>query len=241
MAMTIPRTGRERRGEAGMALMTTLMVTALMSALMLGFAATIISDQRASSADRDQTQAYAVAHAGLEKLTSDLADLFRTDFAPSGAQVNALTAAAPNLPGFEFKAPGGGSGYTITFNPDPGGNPSPVDPNGTSIPSGPFQGFRGIITPYDITVTARSRHDLGAEVRLRRTLQTVAIPVFQFGMFSENALSFFAGPDFSFGGRVHTNADLFLAEGDGNELTLSERVTAVGDVVRTHLSNGWAT
>ena len=239
MTQLIPRW--TRAGEQGMALMTTLMVTALVSALMLGFAATIISDQRATSADRDQTQAYAVAHAGLEKLTSDLADLFSTDFSPSAVQVNALAAGEPNLPGFEFKDPAGGSGYTITFNTDANGNPAPADLNGTAIPSGPFQGFRGIITPYDITVTARSRNLLGAEVRLRRTLQTVAIPVFQFGMFSENDLSFFAGPDFNFGGRVHTNENLFLAEGDGNDLTLSDRVTVVGDVVRTHLSNGWAT
>ena len=45
---------------------------------------------------------------------------------------------------------------------------------------------------------------------MRRTLQTVAVPVFQFGVFSENDLSFFAGPDFNFGGRIHTNGDLFL-------------------------------
>ena len=50
------------------------------------------------------------------------------------------------------------------------------------------------------------------------TLQTVAIPVFQFGLFSENDLSFFAGPNFNFGGRVHSNANIFLAEGDGATL-----------------------
>ncbi|HEY0871880.1 MAG TPA: PilX N-terminal domain-containing pilus assembly protein [Vicinamibacterales bacterium] len=227
--------------QQGMALMTTLLVTLLMSAIMLGFAATIMSDQKATSADRDQTQAYAAAHAGLEKLTSDLADLFRSDFSPNAAQVAALTTTPPSLTGFMYQAPDGSSGYTITFNQDGSGNPAPADPNGTSIPSGPFQGFSGIITPYDITVTARSTNPTGAEVRLRRTLQTVAIPVFQFGLFSETDLSFFAGPDFNFGGRVHSNASIFLAEGDGNDLTLSDRVTAVGEVIRTHLSNGWPT
>jgi type II secretory pathway pseudopilin PulG len=235
------RLRRDLTAQNGMTLMATLLVMALMSALMLGFATTVMSDQRASSADRDQTQAYAAAHAGLEKLTSDLADLFRTDFAPTAAQVNALMTDPPNLPGFTYVDPGGGSGYRITFTPDSSGNPAPADVNGTAIPSGPFQGFRGIITPYDITVTARSTNALGAEVRLRRTLQTVAIPVFQFGIFSENDLSFFAGPNFNFGGRVHTNQNLFLAEGDGNSLTLSDRVTAVGEVIRTNLSNGWPT
>jgi len=69
-------------------------------------------------------------------------------------------------------------------------------------------------------------------------MQTVAIPVFQFGIFSDNDLSFFAGPDFNFGGRVHTNQNLYLAQGGGTTLLLSDRVTAVGDIVRSHLSNG---
>ena len=86
-------------------------------------------------------------------------------------------------------------------------------------------------------MTARSRG--GAEVRMRRTLQTVAVPVFQFGMFSENDLSFHAGADFNFGGRVHTNGNLYVAQG-GGALTLGDRVTAVGEVIRTHLSNGLA-
>ena len=76
---------------------------------------------------------------------------------------------------------------------------------------------------------------------MRRTLQTVAVPVFQFGLFSENDLSFFAGPDFNFGGRVHSNANVFLASGNGTTLTLADRITAVGEVIRTNLSNGWDT
>jgi len=64
----------------------------------------------------------------------------------------------------------------------------------------------------------------------------VAIPVFQFGMFSDVDLSFFAGPNFNFGGRVHTNGNLFLSS--GSTLTLSDTVTAVGEIVRQELSNG---
>ena len=56
------------------------MVLMLVSALMVGFVSAIIADQRASGLDRDQTQAYAVAHAGLEQLTSDLSALFTRTF-----------------------------------------------------------------------------------------------------------------------------------------------------------------
>jgi hypothetical protein len=232
------------RREEGIALIVTLMVLMLVSVLMVGFVASIIADTRASGLDRDQTQAYAATHAGLEQITSDLSNLFVTDFSPTTAQITALTVTPPVLPGFTFIAPGGvaGSGYAVVPRfLDAGGNPRPEDPiNGSAITAGPYQGFRGIITPYDITVTARSRG--GAEVRMRRTLQTVAIPVFQFGMFSETDLAFHAGAEaFGFGGRVHTNGNLFLAAADGGTLTIADRITAFKDVIRTHLPNGLAT
>src|SRR5213083_1457275 len=96
-----------RDNQSGMALLTTLMVLLLASALMVGFFAAITADQRANGIDRDQTQAYAAAHAGLEKLTSDLATLFETDFNPTSAQINALATHPPTIPGFSFIAPGG--------------------------------------------------------------------------------------------------------------------------------------
>ena len=73
---------------------------------------------------------------------------------------------------------------------------------------------------------------------MRREIQTVAVPVFQFGIYSENDLSFFAGPDFDFGGRVHSNANVYLAQDGSATLTIRDVLTAVGEVVRTHLANG---
>ena len=107
----------------------------------------------------------------------------------------ALEVDPPVLDGFAYTAPGGGSGYRIAAGA------SAARP----VPSGPYQGLVGLITPYEVTVTARS--STGGEVRMRRQMQTVGIPVFQFGIFSENDLAFFAGPNFNFGGRVHTNSE----------------------------------
>ena len=221
-----------RNRESGMALVSALLVMMLLSALLIGFFAVIASDQQASGVTRDQTQAYAAAHAGLENLTADLGALFvGGNFNPSLAEVNALTTTPPALPGFQFLAPNGGSGYTIT----PGAAVTSI------IPNGPFQGMQGLITPYVINVTARANGGtLGgsAEVRMRREVQTVAVPVFQFGVYSENDLSFFAGPNFDFGGRVHSNQNIFLAQDGAATLTMRDVVTAVGEVVRTHLANG---
>jgi len=220
-----------RRDNKGMALVSTILVMLVMSALLVGFTALIMADQKASGRNRDQTQAYAAAHAGLEKLTADLGALFvGGNFSPSAAQVAALTTDPPNVPGFQFVAPGNQPGYTIT----------PGALRTATIPNGPFQGLRGLITPYVVNVTAHADAGAtgGAEVRMRREVQTVAVPVFQFGIYSENDLSFFAGPNFDFGGRVHTNENIYLAQDGSAELTLRDVVTAVGEVVRTHLANG---
>ena len=123
---------------------------------------------------------------------------------------------------FSYTAPGGaaGSGYAVTCSRlDATAIRRRNDPTRhATITSGPYAGFKGIITEYPITVTARSTG--GAEVRLRRELQTVAVPVFQFGVFSETDLTFYAGDDFDFGGRVHTNGNLFLSELSGKTLTV---------------------
>jgi hypothetical protein len=228
------------RGQEGMALITVMMVMMLVSVLMIGFVAAIVADNRGSGLDRDQTQAYAAAHAGLEKLTSDLSTLFTVNFAPKNAQIQVLNAAPPVVPGFSYLAPDGTPGYLITFIADPvTGDPDPMDADGTAISAGPYQGLKGIITPYDITVTARSTG--GAEVRMRRTLQTIQVPVFQFGVFSEGDLGIHAEGDLTVSGRVHTNGHLYLASGDTKTLTLTDRVTAVGEVIRSNLANGFAT
>jgi hypothetical protein len=222
--------------ESGIVLVAALLALALMTTVMGGVFASLLAEQNMQGADRDQTRTYAAAHAGLEKLTSDLMSLFVTDVSPNGGQITQLTATAPSMYGIQFTAPGGeeGSGYAITYPMDVNGNPQ-AQAN-ADITAGPYQGFKGLITPYTITVTAHSAD--GSEVRLRRDVQTVAVPVFQFGVFSEPDLTFYAGDNFNFGGRVHTNGSLFLSELNGFTLTFSDRITALGHVVRSHLSNG---
>jgi len=230
-----------RTSESGMAIITAILVLMLASGLLAGMFAAVFADAKSHATDRDQTQAYAAAHAGLEKLTSNLGTLFDADFSPSAAQVNAIDDVAPAIPFFEFTAPGGavGSGYVVSFTPDtsPGnvGNPRPVPD--LDITTGPFEGLKGLITPYTVTVTARSSTG-NSEVRLRREIQTVAVPVFQFGIFGEKSIGFHAGPNFDFGGRVHTNEKLFLASGNGSTLTFRDKLTAFDEVVRNRISNG---
>jgi hypothetical protein len=231
-----------RPAEAGIALLSALLVLMLMSAMLVGFLALIMSDQRAGYRNRDQTTAYAAAHGGLEQLTANLGQLFAVNFRPTSAQVLALAAAPPVFPaamGISFQSPGGGPGYQITFADANNDGFPDTEPQPRMINEGEYQGLQGVATPFQIEVTARTAS--GGEARMRREMFTMLIPAFQFGVFSENDLSFFAGPNFDFGGRVHTNQNLFLAQGNGTQLWLRDRVTVVGEVVRLNLSNGWST
>ena len=67
------------------------------------------------------------------------------------------------------------------------------------------------------------------------------IPVFQFGLFSETDLAYFPGPGFDFGGRVHTNGNLFLATSSSSGLIFHSKITAAGEVIRAQMANGLGT
>jgi PilX N-terminal len=236
------------RKQSGIALVTTLLLLLLMSAMVVGFILLVTEGQRLSGMDNDQVRAFYGAESGMEKLTADLGALFATTYSPSIGQVNALTLTPPSLPsstGVTYKDAQGNSSYSIT--------PSALDGNGNPLPqfaqitsgSSPFQGMSALETTYTLTVGARTTS--GGEVKLTRTTQTVGIPLFQFGIYSDTDLSFFPGPNFNFGGRVHTNGNLFLDSGGpagatptqttAIQLWLANPVTASGDILRDCLSN----
>jgi Tfp pilus assembly protein PilX len=221
--------------QSGIALLTTILLLLLMSSMLVGFIVLVNSSQKLNSNNNDYGHAFYGAEAGMEKMTADLGNLFDANYSPTGTQVQALSTVPPSISGIAFVKGDGSSGYSITYPGYPG---NPTATNAT-IKSGPYQGMTALATPYTLLVNARTSN--GAEVKLQRTTQTVGIPMFQFGIFSDPDLSFHAGPAFNFGGRVHTNGNLWLAQGDNTTLTMSDRVTAVKDIIRTNMADGWLT
>ncbi|HXX70707.1 MAG TPA: PilX N-terminal domain-containing pilus assembly protein [Candidatus Acidoferrum sp.] len=228
--------------EQGIALITTLFILLLLSTMIAGIAWLVMGDQKLGGNNADRQLAFYGAEAGMESLSASLENLFNANYAPDRNAINNLLqnpGPPANIPGVQFIAPGQvnpGTGYQITFTPNPNNNNLPNTSWGT-IPTGTYAGLVGLMTPYTLTVTART--PAGSEARLQREVQTVGIPVFQFGFFSQMDLSFFAGPNFNFGGRVHTNGNLWLAEGDNSTLTMSQKVTAAGEIITENLENGW--
>jgi len=229
---------RSRR-ETGMALATALLVLMLVSTMIVGLAWLVMTDQKLGGNSSDRQRAFYGAEGGMETLTAGIENQFNAN---PGVTCNAIngpagvTSTPPvNIPGIQFLKPDGTSGYQALFNCVAGLPTSAF----STITTGPYAGLYAQSTPYTLQVTARSTYN--SEVKLQREVQTVAIPVFQFGMFSQTDLDFFAGPNFNFGGRVHTNGNLWLAEGGGNALTMSGKVTAAGEVITANLENGLVT
>lgn len=228
------------RDDAGVALITTLLLLFLMSSLLVGFSMLLMTNQQLAGSNNDDVTAFYGAEAGMENMTAELGTLFDATYSPTASQIAAITQTPPiimsNGEPIQFVDSSGDSGYTITpAAVDANGNPAPT--LSTIKPPSPYAGMSALLTEYTMQVNARTPQ--GREAKIQRTIQTVGIPMFQFGIFSDTDLSFFPGPDFSFGGRTHTNGNLFLAT--GATLTMSDKVDAYKDVIRQTLENGWPT
>ena len=229
-----------RTREQGIALITVMLIMTVVSALVVGMSWMVMTDQRLGGNNQDRETAFYAAEAGMEKLTADLGNVFATKGAVTSADLTAPPVDQPPvLTGIQYQNTLG-STYLVTCTIN--GNPNAVCPaappsqSGTILPPSPYSGMSALITPFTLTVAAQTTD--GAEVKLQRQIQLVAIPVFQFGIFSETDLSFFAGPPFDFGGRVHTNGNLWLAANQG-PLYLADKVTASGQIVLSNLENGY--
>src|ERR1700730_11974681 len=224
---------RRTKGRSrGFTLIASLLVLTLLSAIAVGLLFMVYGAGQVGGNDLETNQAYYGAESGMELLTANLAALYQQSQAPTPAQLTNLTNSPPTSTMI------GAMNYqeSVIWVPDANGNPK----SSTSvISSGPNAGLTAEIIPLTLKVNATRTG--GASVNMTRGVEVALIPVFQFGVFSDSDLSYFAGPNFNFQGRVHTNGNLFLAEGNGNALVLNEKVTAVGEIVRDRLANNFLT
>lgn len=214
--------------QRGFALIGALLLLLLVTALAVTALYVVNNEQQVGGSDRQHRIAAYAAEAGMEKMTADLADLYQLKQSPTVADITALQAYVPSLPGITYRE------YTITVPSADGVHPSTVS---RTISQGPNAGLIAAIVPMTLTVTAQRA--MGEQVRMTREVEVSLIPVFQFGMFSDMDVAFHAGPSFDFTGRVHTNGNLFLADGDtAKGLVFHSKITVVKDVIRTQVPNG---
>src|ERR1700730_6908752 len=242
--------GKSKRDSRGFTLIAALLLTILLSGVAVGLMYMVTNEIRMGGNDLEGNLAYYGAEAGIENLTAQLSQLYQTSQTPNAAAITALTGPA--------NYPTSISGSNITYmnyvesitwpNSDAAGNPTGA---WDIVGSGPDQGMVATMIPFNLQVTATrqagtgqaaasaSAASTGAAVNLTRTVEVALLPAFEFGVFCDGDCDYFAGPNFNFGGRVHTNGNLFLAS--GSKLTFTDKIAAVGQVILDQLENGHAT
>lgn len=223
---------RFRGPEAGIALISALLILILLSALGVALLYKVTYEQHLQKADSSNNVAYYGAEAAMEKMMADLDNLYAAEASPGWCDIEKLQTTPPNISDVNVTYPE----YTITV-PDAPTDCSTPPSVSQPITQGPNAGLYAEMVPLTLMVTAdhASGNTSPEEVRMVRQVEIAEIPVFQFGVYSTNSLSFFSGPDFDFNGRVQTNSNLFIAS--KGTLTFHLPIRAAGDVVRDQLSN----
>src|ERR1700751_3363860 len=239
-----------KRESRGFTLIAALLLMLLLSGGAIGLLYMVNNEQHMGGNDLEGNAAYYGAEAGIENMTAQLSQLYQTSQAPNAAAITALTNAS------NYPTTINGSNITntnyvesITWPlSDAAGNPAG---RWDIVGSGPNQGMVASLIPFNLQVVATRKGTAGegaqnsmitptgASVNLTRTVEVAMVPAFEFGIFCDGDCDYFAGPDFNFGGRVHTNQNLFLAS--GSKLTFTDKIAAVGQVVLDQLENGHPT
>lgn len=220
--------GKKAGRMRGFTLIASLLVLILLSGVAIGLMFLVNSQQHVGSNDMQDNLAFYGAESGMEKLTSDLAALYSANQAPTPLAINNLANFPPTA------AMVGNMTYVETISQQTVGGVPVLRFN--TISAGPEQGLSAETIPMNLQVQATT--PTGASVNMFRTVEVALIPVFQFGVFSDSDLSYFAGPVFNFKGRIHTNGNLFLAANAG-PLIADAKITAFGEIIRDRLANNW--
>ena len=216
--------------QQGFTLIAALIIMVLLSGVAVGLLFMVTNENRMGGNDLEANLAYYGAESGMEKLTSDLSALYTQYMIPTNTQIQNLI----NFPPTSAMVGSMNYNETITYPLDANGNPvSTWD----TVSSGQNAGLDAEIIPMTLQVIAT--RPAGASVNITRKVEVALIPVFQFGVFCGYDCSYFAGPNFEFAGRVHTNSNLFLAS--KADLVFTDKVSAFKQVVMDRLENGYLT
>jgi len=223
--------GRTKSNSSGFTLITTLMLLFLLSGLAIGMLMMVNTEVKVGTQDVQNNITFHAAEGAIEKMTSDLANLFQDSLSPSPTDIEGLGAnpGPPVFNGITFP------GYTLTPVTNAAGN---IAETPAVVPSGPYAGLNAETMQVNLQATAQGL--LGDEVQMTRTVEVALIPVFQFGVFSDGDLAFFQNPTLTFNGSIHTNGDLYLGCAQTYSCTFTSKMTVYGNVIRAVIPNGYA-
>ncbi len=175
----------------------------------------------AASNDAAESKAFAAAQGSLEIMTRNFDKIFENKLSPTTLDLQHVE---------EQQPPQLDAAYDFVQDIRQTKATETVVMSGNLL-----QGLNALRDEWQIETTATEKAS-GVQVALRRKFYNNRIPVFQFGIFYDDDLEFHPGPRFDFGGRVHSNGNLFLMAQTG--LYFSSRVSAVGQVLTDVARNG---
>src|SRR6267142_561624 len=83
------------KNESGAALVTALLMLALLSAIAMTVLAVVRTETRIAGSDLRRTQAFYAAAAGIEKMTGDFSQLYTKTSRPTQAQIDSVKNSPP--------------------------------------------------------------------------------------------------------------------------------------------------
>jgi len=221
---------RRHQREAGIALITTLLILSLLLALAVAMTTSIVSDIQLRAAYDRATAGFYAAESGLDHGMGGYRDLFLAFQVPTTSNFQPQTVTVGQR--------------TVTYGLADR-NPTPGIPTTVQIPYG--QVFGGLnAQQYLYTVNSSATNTFGdTEATVGAEFQVGYIPLFQFVAFYSNDLEIDPGAVMTLNGRVHTNGNLYL--GPDANLTISTnaaigvnyvQVTAGRDIKRGRKDDG---
>ena len=177
------------KNEQGFTLL--IFLSLLLMLTMIGIAAVITSTTDVDIAGNDlkSISTFYAAEAGVEKAVARI----RTCYTSTGLPPSPLPSGTFNL-----------GNLTVTYSTVDEG-PATQD----QLTTGAYKGLYALVKNF--TVTADASHAAsGAKTRIVQEVQDALIPLFQFAVFYEEDLEISPAPNMTLGGRVHTNADMYL-------------------------------
>lgn len=210
-----------KQSENGSAIVIALLILTLLTAFVALAVTRTTSETVAASNDAAESRAFSAAQGSLEIMTRNFDKIFEEKLSPAPTDLTHVESLKP--PGFD-------ENYDFVQAI------MQTKATETVVMSGQLlQGLNALRDEWQIDTTATDK-STGVQVALQRKFYNNRVPIFQFGIFYDDDLEFHPGPRFDFGGRVHSNANLFLMAQTG--LYFSSRVSAVGQIFADVARNG---
>lgn len=224
----------KKNREKGAALAIVIIIVAILSVIALTALAFSSSETRIAGSDLQRMQTFYATAASIEKLTNNFSNLFRKKMRPTTADLNSIAAIQPSelvSEGFSFTQSLAEDSAKLQELQSMQGLPGNVYPR-VNIPEGPFAGLYATIVPYKISSVGTYR--TGTQVKLEREFNNYLVPIFQFGIFSNEDVEFSPGIQMTFNGRIHSNQNIFAL----SNVKFLSRLTMGGELVREATPTG---